>query len=80
MTKVIVPDIPQTVRHMISVEDMIEALQKLPAGSMLCLTQQGHYAQSDFGDIFLPSPVVLSEEKTERELTVFAVGDSDQRY
>lgn len=80
MTKVIVTDIQQTVHHMISVEEMIESLKKLPAGSMLCLTQEGHYAQSSFGDISLPCPILLSEEKNEREMTVFAIGHSDQRY
>lgn len=59
----------------ISVEDMISALQQLPAGSRLVITQEGYYAQGKFGDIFYPE----SEGMVGDQL-YYSIGHSSQNY
>lgn len=80
MQDIKVDNIQQTVHHMIDVEEMIKALQALPAGSKLCITQEGHYAQGHFADISLPGPVLLVEEVSDSDFTVYSIGHSDQNY
>ena len=57
----------------ISVEDMISALQQLPAGSRLVITQEGYYAQGKFGDIFYPESEGMVGDKL-----YFSIGHSSQ--
>lgn len=80
MQDIKVDDIQQTVQHMIDVEEMIKALQALPAGSKLCITQEGHYAQGQFAYTSMPEPVLLIEEASKADFTVYSIGHSDQRY
>ena len=55
----------------IPVEEMIEALMKLPKGSKILITQEGYYAQGDFADIQLP------EHYKEN---YYSIGNSSQHY
>lgn len=57
----------------ISVEEMITALQKLPAGSRLIVTQDGYYADGGIADIFTP-------EASRQYANTFVIGHSSQNY
>ena len=57
----------------ITVEDMIEKLSKLPAGSRLLVTQEGYYADGKLGDIHDPEPM-------EDYPGYYSIGHSSQNY
>jgi hypothetical protein len=59
--------------YSISVEEMIENLSKLPAGSRLLVTQDGYYADGEFGMIYGP-------EELEDYSGYFSIGHSSQNY
>lgn len=56
----------------ISVEEMIEALKSLPAGSRLAVVQGGNYAEGEFASVFKP-------QKDSKE-NYYIIGESNQYY
>lgn len=69
-----------SVAEMIGVEDMIAALKELPAGSKLCVRQEGFYALGKFADINLPEAITVTDEVTKEQVVVYSIGNSDQNY
>lgn len=63
------------ISNSISVEDMIAALQQLPTGARLVVTQEGYYAQGKLGDIFTPQ-----DEGIVGDQQYFSIGHSYQNY
>ena len=59
----------------ISVQEMVQALQKLPENARLYVGQEGHYANGKFADIFLPEL-----QKTVDDTLYYQIGYSDQNY
>lgn len=57
----------------ISVEEMIEALKQLPAGSRLIMSESGYYSTSEYAEIYLPQKV-----KNAEGLDIFEIGSSNQ--
>lgn len=59
----------------ISVEDMIAALQQLPANSRLIVTQEGYYAEGKLAGIFYPEKEQLIDD-----VQYYSIGHSSQNY
>ena len=57
----------------VSVEDMVAALQKLPAGSRLVITEEGYYSTSELADIHEPVKIAGVEN-------YYSIGHSCQHY
>lgn len=57
---------------LLSRDELIEALKKLPDDSKICITQDGNYAEGDLAYIF-KTPFKISETEN-----IFAIGHSDQ--
>jgi hypothetical protein len=59
----------------VSVEEMIDALNKLPKGSRVLVTQSGYYCEDPIANCFLPT-----HYKTVGETNIYKIGSSDQAY
>ena len=59
----------------ISVGDMIAALQQLPAGARLVMTQEGYYADGKLAGIFCPE-----SEGMVGDVEYYSIGHSSQNY
>lgn len=57
----------------IKVEDMIKALQNLPPGSTVVMTQSGYYSEGKFASINLPEKV-----KDDTYQNIYSIGHSSQ--
>lgn len=66
----------------VTVQQMIEALSKLPPEAELVVTESGYYSYSEFAEIMLPEAYTVesSEEGIPRGTQVYRIGHSHQSY
>lgn len=66
----------------VTVADMIEALQALPADARLVVTESGYYSYSELARVCLPEAHTVESEDTElpEGTVVYRIGHSHQSY
>lgn len=66
----------------VRVEDMIEALRALPAGSRLVMTHSGYYCYNELARVCMPEAYTMDSDEgglSEGEV-VYRLGHSHQSY
>lgn len=66
----------------ITVADMIQALQALPADAQLVVTESGYYSYGELASVCLPEPYVMDgdDDDIPRGTQVYRIGHSHQSY
>ena len=66
----------------ITVQEMIEALSKLPSEAQLVVTESGYYCYGEFADIMLPEVYTVEgeDENIPAGTQVYRIGHSHQSY
>ena len=65
----------------ITVQEMIEALSKLPSDAELVVTESGYYSYGEFANIMLPEVYTVGEDEDIPAGTqVYRIGHSHQSY
>jgi len=66
----------------VTVTEMIEALQALPADAQLVVTESGYYSYGELASVCLPEAYTVEgdEDRVPRGTVVYRIGHSHQNY